>query len=590
MKRTNIVGPQILRKIQLETLEELAKALKRTFGPNGSNTNLYKPNMFPIFTKDGLRTVREIKFDGEIENSIKANIDTQCQQQAKIVGDATTSIVLLSYYVFRELDKVYPADKAYDRQSIMNTFTSIIDNLCEKIKDNAQDANLDLIREICNISTNSKEDLVELIMEQYDKYGLDALIEVVASCNSKTEVYDFDGMMLFEGFKSGVYVNSEDNKCVINNPEIYFFDDPIDTPEMAKTFDVIFDHNIAEPIMCMQAKQAGGTPNKKWNTEYVPTVVICPHFSKDYSTSLKQIEEMMAQCPYDNKPPFLLITNITQVDRPAFDDMCTMTGGTHIGKFLDPNNKKYAEAVGKAVTKANFKEFAGKADMVEANFTSTKVYGPAAMFNEDGSYSNTYLNKLNELEAKWKEMSKDGAPITDTFNYKKRIDGLKGKMVQISYGGISAQDRDMDIDALDDAVLNARSAAQCGVGYGANFEALRAINELRKNTKEDDSDYNKILSVLDTAYHELGAALYITTVNGDEDKAQEIVDKSIEENKPFNIRTKEFDGKVVSSIETDICILKTISRILMLMFTSNQFILSDINFGTYPAEPEGSTV
>ena len=67
MKRTNIVGPQILRKVQLETLEELAKALKRTFGPNGSNTNLYKPNMFPIFTKDGLRTVREIKFDCEME-------------------------------------------------------------------------------------------------------------------------------------------------------------------------------------------------------------------------------------------------------------------------------------------------------------------------------------------------------------------------------------------------------------------------------------------------------------------------------------------------------------------------------------------
>lgn len=586
--KTNIVGPVVLRSVQLATLKEMYKALRRTFGPNGSVTNIYKPNMFPKFTKDGLSVVREINFSGEIENSIKADIDSQCQQQAKVVGDATTSIVMLSYLLFNELNKMYPADREYDRQGIMTKFGEVIDMLCEDIKKNAKDATPELIRDICYISTNGREDLVNLIMDQYDKYGLDVLIETVASSDSRTQIIDFDGMMIFEGFKSGVYVNGPGNACIIKNPEIYFFDDPIDNAEQLHTFEIIFNENIAKPIAamteCDRLIAAGKTPSEKLlaDRKYTPTVVICPHFTPDYSAYLAQVEEMMAACPYDQKPPFLLIPNVTSVDKPSMDDLCTMSGGKHICKYLDPENKKYMEKTGKAVTQANFRSFAGHAAAVEATFTSCKAYSPACMYNEDGTPTDIYANKLRELEAKYAEMSKDGAPLTDTFNYKKRINGLKGRMVQISYGGISAQDRDMELDALDDAVLNARSASQYGVGFGANFEAFRAVTE----RTSDDEETQKILAIIKTAYLELTKALYITAVSGDDAKAEELANESLEKGCPFNLRTKDFDGKVLSSIETDICILKTISKILMLIFTSNQFILSDVNYTSYGPEPE----
>lgn len=97
MQRTNVVGPKVLRKVQMDTLETLYTTLKRSFGPNASNSQIYKGNMFPVFTKDGLKIVRETRITGEIESSIQQNIDTLCQNQAKVVGDATTSIVLLSY-------------------------------------------------------------------------------------------------------------------------------------------------------------------------------------------------------------------------------------------------------------------------------------------------------------------------------------------------------------------------------------------------------------------------------------------------------------------------------------------------------------
>lgn len=588
LKNSNVVGPVVLRQTQLNALETLYVDLKRTFGPNGSVTEIFKPGAFPIFTKDGLKTLREINFQGEIENSVKANIDSQCVAQCKRVGDATTSIVLLSYLIFAELDKRFPADRVYDRQKIMTKFQTIVDLICDDIKKNAQDANLDNIKEICEISTNGREDLVQLIMDQYDALGLDALIEVVASCNNKTEIIVNDGCIIEEGFKSGCYINSSDNRCILENAEIYFFDDPIDNQEMLNRFNTIFTGNIVEPTIYKNSLIQGTTAdvlrkNPKINREYVPTVVICPLLSKDFAVTLKEIEQMMDGCNYNEKPPFVLVTNITTVDKFAVDDVCSMSGGKRIGKFLDPENQKAMKSIGKEVLPSNYHDFAGRAERVEVSFTMTKVYKPAAMFNDDGSYSKLYYGKLKELEAKYEELTKTGAPVTDTFNYKKRIDGLKGKMVQISYGGVSAQDRDMDVDALDDAILNARSAAQYGVGFGANFEALRAVNNLSGLFDDTEAE---IIDIIKTAYTEVGIALYETMCDGDRDAAKKIVDESLVKGCPMNIRTEEYDGKVKSSIESDICIIQTISKILMVMFVANQFILPELNFNKYPSEPE----
>ena len=71
------------------------------------------------------------------------------------------------------------------------------------------------------------------------------------------------------------------------------------------------------------------------------------------------------------------------------------------------------------------------------------------------------------------------------------------------------------------------------------------------------------------SYVELVSLLYSTA---NIDNSLKIVDKSLELGKPYNIKTKEFDNKVICSIETDIVVLGAISQIISLMFTSNQFI------------------
>ena len=65
-------------------------------------------------------------------------------------------------------------------------------------------------------------------------------------------------------------------------------------------------------------------------------------------------------------------------------------------------------------------------------------------------------------------------------------------------------------------------------------------------------------------------------------RAKEIIDLSIVSNDgPMNIRTKKFDGSVLSSIDTDICTIDTISKIVTIMATANQFLMSNINSNIY---------
>ena len=61
-----------------------------------------------------------------------------------------------------------------------------------------------------------------------------------------------------------------------------------------------------------------------------------------------------------------------------------------------------------------------------------------------------------------------------------------------------------------------------------------------------------------------------------EAEAQAILDESVVRKQAYNLREKTFDGnQVLGSIETDIAILEGISKIITIMYTTNQAFLVD---------------
>lgn len=545
---SNVVKESKLREVQLATLKLVKEVLSNSFGPMGSNTVIKKDNVATQYTKDGHTILSNLHLNGSIESTVVDELCDLTRHIVKEVGDGTTSAVILSSLIFEKLcemktEGMLPAD-------IIKNFQDRVDLICEKIKANGKSATIDDIYNIALISTNNNIEVAQNIKTIYEEYGLDVFIDVGISNTQDNLVKAYDGMTLETGYSDSCYVNNKDGSSRIRNARIYVFEDPIDTPEMIGLFESIVYSNIYGPM----------SGDERF-TEVIPTVVMAPKLTRDLTTYMDRLVEFMYKAPIDNRPPFLLITNIYQVDQ--FMDIAMLCKAKLIKKYIDPNLQQRDIENGSAPTPETVASFYGMADLVEADAIKTKFINPLGMYKDESKteYSDTFNALLNQLEAELKVAYENNEDANVTGTLKRRINSLKANMVDFLIGGVTVADRDALRDLVEDAVLCCRSAVKNGVGYGANYEAFKVLSELY-----DGKDV--FLSTLYQSYSEIECLLYSSIGLDDVD-----VDRSLNEGCPINLRTREYDHKVLTSISSDITILETISKIVTLMFTSNQFLV-----------------
>ena len=569
---TNVVPKESLRRAQLETMEALKDYLSKSFGPYGSNTIINKENGLPRYTKDGHTILKSIQVSGEIERAVLSDIEEETRTQAIKIGDSTTSITILSAIIFKALSEYEKNHPDKTPAQIVKTFKNVTEEICEEIKKHGRETTVDDVYNIALISTNGDEKLAKMLKDIYEEFGLDVYIDVKASMNGTTYLKEINGMTMDCGFLDPTLINDPGkNACVISNPRIYAFKDPIDTMEMGAFLDAILYKNIIKPIKDQDVESM------------VPTVIMAPRISRDYSAFMDQLMQSMASAPAANRGWLNIITDIQSCDMEQFEDICDLCGCKYIKKYLDPEIQKEDIEKGYAPTPETINNFSGTADKVISDANKTTFINPLNMYKEDGSNSLLLDQRLDYLERQIKRLEVEGNNTTDIYTLKKRLNSLKGKMVEIYIGGVTVADRDAERDLLEDAVLNCRSAALNGVGYAANFEGLRAANEVfYKYAEEPESDENIISGIIFNAYDEITRLLYSTIPNKDEyDLDKMILDSLTVKYCPYNISTNEYDGKVLTSIDTDICTLTTISKIITIMATANQFILSTLNVNKY---------
>ena len=562
---TNVVPKESLRRAQLETMEALKDYLSKSFGPYGSNTIINKENGLPRYTKDGHTILKSIQVSGEIERAVLSDIEEETRTQAIKIGDSTTSITILSAIIFKALSEYEKNHPDKTPAQIVKTFKNVTEEICEEIKKHGRETTVDDVYNIALISTNGDEKLAKMLKDIYEEFGLDVYIDVKASMNGTTYLKEINGMTMDCGFLDPTLINDPGkNACVISNPRIYAFKDPIDTMEMGAFLDAILYKNIIKPIKDQDVESM------------VPTVIMAPRISRDYSAFMDQLMQSMASAPAANRGWLNIITDIQSCDMEQFEDICDLCGCKYIKKYLDPEIQKEDIEKGYAPTPETINNFSGTADKVISDANKTTFINPLNMYKSDGSNSLLLDQRLDYLERQIKRLEVEGNNTTD-------INSLKGKMVEIYIGGVTVADRDAERDLLEDAVLNCRSAALNGVGYAANFEGLRASNEVfYKYAEEPESDENIISGIIFNAYDEITRLLYSTIPNKDEyDLDKMILDSLTVKYCPYNIATNEYDRKVLTSIDTDICTLTTISKIITIMATANQFILSTLNVNKY---------
>ena len=588
MLGTNIVKGEELRKVQQDTLHVIKDSLVNTFGPNGSTTMIKKsPTEFANTTKDGHTVLSNIRFKDIIESTVVQEINELTTHIVKTVGDGTTSAIILSSIIF---DKLVETELKGHPSAIIAAFKEAVEDIIEEISKNGREViTLDDIYNIALTSTNNNIMIAEYLRDIYKEFGNGVFIDVGISNDEDTKLKYYNGTTLKAGYLDPVMItNQAKGTAELPKPFIYIFRDPIDTPDMVNLMNSIIKQNIIDPF------NNTGDINNCLNT-----IIMAPKISPDLAQTMNEIVLSM----HKYKFPLLIITNIFGED--VYEDLIVLTGAKPINRYIDPELQKIDIENGKAPTIENIVGFAGTSELVIADAISTKFIRPLNMYKEGtNEYTENFDNLIKALEAELQMAYANNETVATTGRLKRRINALKANMVEFLIGGVSIADRDSVRDLVEDAVKSLRSACQYGIGNGSNFEGYKASHTLLEKQWEDgansifwkyDDETKKeapyaptrectlkeaCIEIIANAYNDLLATLY--EVSGySEEEIEDILNDTVSKDCAFNIRTGKYDGTVLTSIESDKVILSTISKIVTLMYTSNQFLLPDPVFNKY---------
>lgn len=600
---TNIVPETILRKAQLRALKTYSDVIECTYGPKGGYTTYAKTNVdnktmaVSYYSKDGLTILKNVEVDQPIEALLKDELIDICSNVVKIIGDGTSSAVLLSYKIFKGMLDLH--EKGYKKRDIIKAFKELVEEMSERIAINSRETNIEDIYNIALTSTNGNEEMASIIANIYNEYGMNVWIDVQSSSGPETIVKGYDGMIYDSGYLDPCFINNEDSHtCELNKPQIYVFESPIDTPDMIKLFSLIIQKEINEPLQMWKMKQeAKGKQAIQDNFVLKDVVIICPFISRDANSYLDQLISAFTQSSPENRFHLCIVSNLN--DDPAkLIDIMKLTGAKFIKKYIDPAQYEIDKKNGYAPTPYNIKTFAGSAEKIIVDSVSTRIINPSKMRDEHGVLTQFFINYVEELKDILKKKEETRADIVDIVKLQRRIHNISGNMVDLYIGGIGTSDRISLSDFVEDAILNCRSAAKEGVGYGASFEALKVASEMLKHYEsiftEEDADVFQVktlmMRIIMTSYLEMVGKIYESLYSTQEQAIENILlSISSEENMlrgPLNVITENYDGKVLTSIKTEIAILESISKIITIIFDTNQYLVPTPQFNCYTEDEE----
>lgn len=591
---SNIVPKNVLREVQLETIERIANALANSYGPSGSTTLIrkgddVKGSGVTAYTKDGHSILGAIKFNKPIEMSILDDLKDITRNTVKTVGDGTTSAVILSYEIFRALNEIISDHANFTEKAVVAELQKVVKDITTIIENSKQKPTIDKIYQIALTSTDGNEEVASSIREIYEQFGLGVYIDVGISNTTNHMVKTYEGLTIDGGYFNPCFINrAKDAVSELQNPNIYIFEDPIDNNYTLNLCYKIVEQNLIAPLtkyntLVQQGNQAEA--DAVIANELKATAIITPTFGRDIRSQMDSIIDMMSSSKIEQRAPLTIITGMTDVDRLA--DLATMTGAKTIKKYVDPEVQKSDVEKGIAPTLDNVAtEFGGKAELLVADTKTTKVINPELMFvnDEEGKrvFSSEYNNLLASLEAQLAQLDTVKESATEVNVLRRRIQSLKCNMVDYLIGGVSYTDRDALKDAVEDAVLNCRSAAKEGIGYAANFEGLRAAHEVAEVTSNLSPIREAVSNAVYKAYANTVARIYVDYMAVEDIDQNDLIKTLIERNKPIDVTGN--DREVLSSIKTDPTTLQAIVDIVGLMFKTNQFLCPIPDMNTYTAE------
>lgn len=200
-----------------EGLKELAAAVKVTLGPTGRNVILQKSWGSPKITKDGVSVSKEIELPQPFKNMGAKMVNEAASKTSDIVGDGTTTSVVLAEAIYLEGLKhvtagVNPMALQRGISKATEIATEFIKSASVPVKGH------DDIAKVATISANNNPKVGEILAEAIDKVGKEGVIEVEEGKGIENELNVVEGMQFDKGYISPYFItNAETLESVLED-------------------------------------------------------------------------------------------------------------------------------------------------------------------------------------------------------------------------------------------------------------------------------------------------------------------------------------------------------------------------------------
>ncbi|WP_297555602.1 chaperonin GroEL [uncultured Actinomyces sp.] len=421
------------RRAMERGLNTLADTVKVTLGPKGRNVVLDKKWGAPTITKDGVSVAKEVELEDPLEKIGAELVKEVAKKTDDVAGDGTTTATVLAQALVSEglRNVAAGANPIALKRGIDTAVAKVVENLHADAK---EIETVDQIAATASISANDTE-IGRLIAQAMDKVGREGVITVEETNSFETTLETTEGMRFEKGFLSPYFVtDAERQEAVFEDAYVLLVEGKIS--------------NVKDLLPLLEKVMQSGKPlliiADDVEGEALATLVVNKIRGLFKSVAVKA-------------PGF------GDRRKAMLQDMAILTGGQVI-----------SETVGLSLETADLDVLGQARKIVVTKDETTIVEGAGTKEAIDG--------RVAQIRAEIKNSDSE----YDKEKLNERLAKLAGGVAVIKSGAATEVELKERKHRIEDAVRNAKAAAEEGIVPGGGVALIQAAQQLNDLGLEDD--------------------------------------------------------------------------------------------------------
>jgi chaperonin GroEL len=418
-------------------MQTLTRAVRATLGPSGKNVIIDKSFAGPVTTKDGITVSKEIELEDPFENMGAKILNEVASRTNDDVGDGTSTAVCVATRMIEEGRKyvaagVQPLDLRRGMEKAVEKAIEVIYDLAAPVE------GYDDVRHIAYISSNSDQQLADLLADAMESVTTDGVITIEENKGIETYLDVVQGLQFDKGFVSPYFMTDPKTLCAeYENPLILFYEKKIS--------------NVQDIVPLLEKVATAGRP-----------LLICAEDIEGDALAALVINKMQG------------VLQVVAIKSPGFgdrrkalmEDMAILTGGQFI-----------SEDIGLELAKVEI-EHLGQAKKVTITKDKTTIIGGAG--------------KKSDIDARLVQINTQMDQTTSTYDKEKfteRKAKLGGGIAVMYIGGHTEIEMKERKDRATDALHATRAAVEEGIVPGGGTSLIRALAVIEEMRSRGDEAY-----------------------------------------------------------------------------------------------------